>query len=97
MILFDNPEEDLEELIKDAMIKVVCRKCRAKSCIGDDGQCDLVNPILLEVHRIPEGEMSCRGCKDNMADLCALRDNNCYVCARWYDDPEHYQDYYEEG
>ena len=91
MILFENKNADLESLLKDAMLKVVCRECKSKTCTDPDGhQCDLVNPIVVEVKRTPEGKMSCRGCKHDRAGLI------CHSCCRWYDDETRYKDLYEE-
>ena len=89
MLLFENQNADLNGLMKDAMCKVVCRECKSKTCTDPDGhQCDLVNPIIIEVKRTPPGEMSCLGC-------IHIGGSVCWRCARQYDDLEGYNDFYE--
>ncbi len=93
MILFENPNADLNELLKDAMLKVICRECKSKTCTDPDGhQCDLVNPIVVEVKRTPEGKMSCLGCTHHGNEGLY---NDCYSCARYSDNPD-LVDFYEE-
>ena len=100
MILFDNPNVDLEKAIRQAIKHSVCCYCgnRSLKCTDKDGyNCDLINPIILTVQRGSKEEASsCIGCfrsyenePDDLVEVCTM-------CARMYDDFDHYQDFYEE-